>query len=91
MAQLDPFIIYTVKLAMDFKSVDTIPSDTVQENLILPDTMARIMTINTFEQRQGEKVPKLTRDNILSLLYHAGNNNHNNNYNTVKILNFYYR
>ncbi|GAA5801466.1 hypothetical protein HPULCUR_006912 [Helicostylum pulchrum] len=74
MTQLDPFIIYTVKLAMDFKSVETIRTSdtTVQENLTLPDTMARIMTINTFEQRTaGEKVPKLRRDNILSLLYHA--------------------
>ncbi|KAG2236608.1 hypothetical protein INT48_000162 [Thamnidium elegans] len=47
MTQLDPFIIYTVKLAMDFKSVETIPRDTIQENLILPDTMAHEQWINS--------------------------------------------
>ncbi|KAI8077537.1 hypothetical protein BDF21DRAFT_364050 [Thamnidium elegans] len=88
MTQLDPFIIYTVKLAMDFKSVETIPRDTIQENLILPDTMARIMTINTFEPRiGGEKVPKLRRDNILSLLYHADEQWINSTIDLSKIIN----
>lgn len=97
--QLDPFIIYTVKLAMDFKSVEpTTPIPTrssrpfekediaidqeqdeekkkYQDNFtnpMFPDTMARIMTIKSYPLKSGEKIPKLRRDNILSLLYHAG-------------------
>lgn len=95
--QLDPFIIYTVKLAMDFKSVEpTTPIPTrstkpfekntmIQEdteksaaqhqdnftNPMFPETMARIMTIKSFPLKSGEKAPKLRRDNVLSLLYHA--------------------
>lgn len=98
--QLDPFIIYTVKLAMDFKSVEEEPSTPIptrssrpifdkttdyenektsaqlqQDNFtnpMFPDTMARIMAIKPFSLKPGEKAPKLKRDNILSLLYHAG-------------------
>ena len=97
--QLDPFIIYTVKLAMDFKSVEQpdtpIPTrasspfgekefitpepekDISQHqdnftNPMFPETMARIMTIKSFPLNPGEAAPKLRRDNVLSLLYHAG-------------------
>lgn len=77
MTQLDPFIIYTVKLAMDFKSVEpSIPilkacsEQDNSTNLMFPDTMARIMTINALNE--GVKEPELRRDNVLSLLYHAG-------------------
>lgn len=103
MTQLDPFIIYTVKLAMDFKSVEPstpIPAKksspfkeskpevdghyeeeqkTQQQqqqdnftNPTFPETMARIMAIKSFPLKSGEKAPKLRRDNVLSLLYHAG-------------------
>ncbi|KAL9553109.1 hypothetical protein MBANPS3_003452 [Mucor bainieri] len=86
MPQLDPFIIYTVKLAMDYQSVDetttspsTVPQDEkamlVQQdasnNPMFPETLARIMTIKTFPLKTNEKAPKLQRENILSLLYHA--------------------
>jgi hypothetical protein len=103
MTQLDPFIIYTVKLAMDYKSVQPstpIPTrksnpfkesrarvDNTDEeknkqqqqqqqdnftNPMFPETMARIMTIKPFPLKSGEKAPKLRRDNVLALLYHAG-------------------
>ncbi|KAG2193164.1 hypothetical protein INT47_009597 [Mucor saturninus] len=76
MTQLDPFIIYTVKLAMDFKSVEpstpipkTFDEQDNSTNPMFPDTMARIMTINALHE--GGKEPELRRDNVLSLLYHA--------------------
>lgn len=84
MPQLDPFIIYTVKLAMDYQSVDestaaaTPPQNEKamlsqqDTNPMFPETLARIMTIKTFPLKSDEKAPKLQRENILSLLYHAG-------------------
>lgn len=84
MPQLDPFIIYTVKLAMDYQSVDvpTAPAAPQDEKAMLaqqdtnnpmfPETLARIMTIKSFPLKTNEKAPKLQRENILSLLYHAG-------------------
>lgn len=87
MTQLDPFIIYTVKLAMDYQSVNEPPTTAataapqdekamlVQQdtnNPMFPETLARIMTIKTFPLKTNEKAPKLQRENILSLLYHAG-------------------
>ncbi|KAK4513222.1 uncharacterized protein ATC70_013017 [Mucor velutinosus] len=83
MPQLDPFIIYTVKLAMNYQSVEepvapAAPQDEkamlVQQdtnNPMFPETLARIMTIKTFPLKTNEKAPKLQRENILSLLYHA--------------------
>lgn len=74
-SQLDPFIIYTVKLAMDYKSIVELPS-LDKETPFKPNqqhtTMAQIMSIKSFPLTAGETVPKLKQDNILSLLYHAG-------------------
>lgn len=79
MTQLDPFIIYTVKLAMDYQSVDESPSQDEKAMFsqqhtdpMFPDTLARIMAVKTFPLKANERAPKLQRENILSLLYHAG-------------------
>jgi hypothetical protein len=39
---------------------------------MFPDTLARIMTVKSFPLKLNEKAPKLQKENILSLLYHAG-------------------
>jgi hypothetical protein len=72
---IDPFIIYTVKLAMDYKSIDEPEPLLNKETLLKPKkqtTMAQIMAIKSFPLKAEETIPKLDRDNILSLLYHAG-------------------
>jgi hypothetical protein len=70
--QLDPFIVYTVKLAMDYKSsVEPLNKESVKPKQ-RQTTMAQIMAIKSFPLKAEETVPKLNRDNILSLLYHAG-------------------
>ncbi|KAI7908189.1 uncharacterized protein BX663DRAFT_557349 [Cokeromyces recurvatus] len=84
MSQLDPFIVYTVKLAMDFKSstATTSPFTTVDtkncvhpqddpNHPLFPETIARILSIKSSSFNLGKKAPKLIKENILSLLYHA--------------------
>lgn len=78
MHQLDPFIIYTVKLTMDFKSsVNKTTEDVLfdekqvidcSESQVNNSTIKRIMSMKPLSC----KAPKLRRENILSLLYHAG-------------------
>ncbi|KAI8994755.1 hypothetical protein BDB01DRAFT_773964 [Pilobolus umbonatus] len=77
MPQLDPFIIYTVKLAMDYKSLEQYKSTNMIEtnnensNILYPEAMSRIMTIKTWSHLNEGHTPKLSKDNILSLLYYA--------------------
>ncbi|KAI8645314.1 hypothetical protein BD408DRAFT_339227 [Parasitella parasitica] len=78
MPQLDPFIIYTVKLAMNYQSGNESPPQGEKAMLsqqhtspLFPETLARIMAIKKFPLKSHEKAPKLQRENILSLLYHA--------------------
>ncbi|CEP10378.1 hypothetical protein [Parasitella parasitica] len=79
MHRLDPFIIYTVKLAMTYQSVDESLSSQDEkamlsqrhESPMFPETLARVLAIKKFPLKSDEKAPKLQRENILSLLYHA--------------------
>ncbi|KAI9483343.1 MAG: hypothetical protein EXX96DRAFT_139290 [Benjaminiella poitrasii] len=84
MSHLDPFIVYTVKLAMDFKSSSVITtrsanvmderSTMIQNDSSHPschETVARILSMKSIPLNPGEKAPKLKKENMLTLLYHA--------------------
>ncbi|KAI7903897.1 uncharacterized protein BX663DRAFT_485392 [Cokeromyces recurvatus] len=78
MSQLDPFIAYTVKLTMDFKSQPTMinekyiqqPQDNPNHPMF-PELIMRIFSVNPLLSKSVEKVPKLKKENVLALLYHA--------------------
>ncbi|RCH92435.1 hypothetical protein CU098_009420 [Rhizopus stolonifer] len=61
MSSLDPFIIYTVKLAMDFK---------LKESSAMASEPVPILTMDPIPLDLRYK-PTLRKDNVLSLLYHA--------------------
>lgn len=69
MNQLDPFIIYTVKLVTEKKAY--VSDRSKEHHRLFPTTIGRIMTIKSWSNTHCNK-PKLNKDNLLSLLYHAG-------------------
>ncbi|KAG0765775.1 hypothetical protein G6F57_002474 [Rhizopus arrhizus] len=68
MNRLDPFIIYTVKLVTEKKAYGSDRSK--EHHRLFPTTIGRIMTIKSWSNTHCDK-PKLNKDNLLSLLYHA--------------------
>jgi hypothetical protein len=77
MSHLDPFIVYTLKLAMNHKSnkdsSHPVQQDPLQQNtLFYPSTLARILSVKPLPKNPNDQIPKLDKENLLSLLYHAG-------------------
>ncbi|KAI9482895.1 MAG: hypothetical protein EXX96DRAFT_123922 [Benjaminiella poitrasii] len=85
MSHLDPFIVYTVKLAMDFKfqpstldnrqrpSTINQPQDDPNHPLF-PEMIMRILSVNPLLLKMSERTPKLKEENVLALLYHTDKN-----------------
>jgi hypothetical protein len=65
MTCLDPFLIYTIRLVIQNK-----PNKMVAKHSF---PIANILTIKSWPTIQFDK-PKLSKGNLLSLLYHAGKN-----------------
>ena len=81
---MDALYLYTIRLALN-QSVNPLSNN---NNIIQQQQQQQqqngerdeeiisssIFHIKTWPLRPNDKVPKLQRDNLLSLLYHAGNN-----------------